>query len=181
MSQRIRDWFVEIPVAGHDKTFEAFAAQMAPFRPSVANWTDVFRSLLTRWMNSPKPVMDDSIEVKAFGYELLMRNLRWAEATHFLMDVILDCPDMSLSQKQACMRVLALMDATAGGYTIPSYRIPILWEHLFFQLRDCLWISGASCGAESGASCGAESGSAAGSAPESSAAAAPKKLVVQKR
>jgi hypothetical protein len=139
MSQRIRDWFVEIPVAGHDRTFEAFAAQMAPFQPHAANWTDIFRALLTRWMNSPRPVMDDCKDVKEIVYELLMRNLRWVEATHFLLDVILDMPDMSLKQKSQCIQVLARLEATAGGYTIPSYRIPILWEHLFFQLRDVLW------------------------------------------
>jgi hypothetical protein len=74
-------------------------------------------------------------EVKAFVYEMLMRNLRWVEATHFLLDVIVSHTEITEEQRLAAIKVLAQCEATAGGYTIPSYRIPILWESLFLQIR----------------------------------------------
>lgn len=134
VSQRIRDWFVEIPVAGADRGFEKFSRQVS----DCANWTDIFGGLFSKWLRSPYPVIQDIKEVKSFVYELLMRNLRWVEATHFLLDVILAHPEMTLEQRQKCIGVLAASEATAGGYTIPSYRIPILWESIFLQFRTIL-------------------------------------------
>ena len=64
-----------------------------------------------------------------------MRNLRWVEATHFLLDVVLKHPELTDEQRMGAVKALAACEATAGGYTIPSYRIPILWENLFIQLR----------------------------------------------
>jgi hypothetical protein len=137
--QRIRDWFIEIPVAGTDHSFEAYVrgtatAVAAPAAP-LANWPSVFRSLLDKWRAAPAPVLHDVKEVKAVVYDMLMRNLRWVEVVHFLLDVILEHPDLSAQEREAAVGALAACEATAGGYTIPSYRIPILWESLFLQLR----------------------------------------------
>lgn len=124
---RIRDWFVEVPVAS-----------VAP-AIGVTGWTDIFHALLRKWSRAPPPTIEDVKEVKAFVYELLMRNLRWVEAAHFLLDVFLTNTDISEAQRQACVAVLATCDATAGGYTIPSYRIPVLWESLFLQIRNIVF------------------------------------------
>jgi hypothetical protein len=83
----------------------------------------------------PPPRLQEVKEVKAIVYEMLMRNLRWVEATHFLLDMLLAHEGISAEQRQAAIRALASCEATGGGYTIPSYRIPILWESLFLQLR----------------------------------------------
>ena len=133
--QRIRDWFIEIPVAGVDRAFDAFSKTLT----SVAiGWTDIFRALIDKWVVAPKPKMHDIKEVKAVVYEMLMRNLRWVEATHHLLDVALQHPGLTLEQRSKVIKILASCDATGGGYTIPSYRIPILWENLFIQLRAAL-------------------------------------------
>jgi hypothetical protein len=124
--QRIRDWFVEIPVA---------IVGQCP-KPQGVGWPDIFHALLHRWLLLPPPTIDDIKEVKTFVYELLMRNLRWVEATHFLLDVFLQNTELSEQQRLACVDALAKCEATAGGYTIPSYRIPILWESLFLQIRN---------------------------------------------
>jgi hypothetical protein len=141
VSQRIRDWFVEIPVAGHDRSFQAFSAlthtATHKLQP-VANWPDIFKALFSKWLASPYPVIQDSKDVKSFVYELLMRNLRWVEATHFILDVLILHPEFTAEQRRACIAALANCEATAGGYTIPSYRIPILWENLFLQFRTIL-------------------------------------------
>lgn len=129
---RIRDWFVELPVAGPDHSFEAFRAGV---ETTAINWPDIFRALIDKWRAAPRPRLSDIKEVKAFVYELLMRNLRLVEATHFLLDTILSHPELSLEQRRGAVAALAACEATGGGYTIPSYRIPILWESLFLQLR----------------------------------------------
>jgi hypothetical protein len=133
--QRIRDWFIEIPVAGVDRAFDAFSKTL---NSAAIGWTDIFRALIDKWVVAPKPKMHDIKEVKAVVYEMLMRNLRWVEATHHLLDVALQHPGLTLEQRSKVIKILASCDATGGGYTIPSYRIPILWENLFIQLRAAL-------------------------------------------
>jgi hypothetical protein len=137
--QRIRDWFVEIPVAGGDYTFKAYAAEVAPTTP--VNWPDIFRAIIDKWRASPAPHLQEVKEVKAYVYEMLMRNLRWVEATHFLLDAILSHEAITDKQRKDAVAALATCEATAAGYTIPSYRIPILWESLFLQLRTIFALS----------------------------------------
>jgi len=134
--QRIRDWFIEIPVAGDDRNFSKYVATCGP---ALANWPDVFRALIDKWLAQPPPRLKEVKEVKAFVYEMLMRNLRWVEATHFLLDVILSHKGITETQRKGAIRVLATSEATGGGYTIPSYRIPILWENLMLQLRNMFY------------------------------------------
>jgi len=128
--QRIRDWFIEIPVGGEDRAFQTFAKDA-----SVVNWPDIFRGIIDKWRARGPPCLQEVKEVKAYVYEMLMRNLRWVEATHFLLDVILQHPHITENQRIRAIGALAACEATGGGYTIPSYRIPILWESLFLQLR----------------------------------------------
>jgi len=136
VAQRIRDWFIEIPVMGVDRGYESFVKVTGN---SSSSWTSIFHSLLKTWVASPRPTIADIKQVKSFIYELLMRNYRWIEATHCMLDVIIEHKDLSNQQKQDCLNVLAKCEATAGGYTIPSYRIPILWESLFVHLRNVLY------------------------------------------
>jgi hypothetical protein len=144
MPQRIRDWFIEIPVNGYDRAFENYKNTVYSCSNSqntgqvVMNWPDVFRALFKRWLSMPVPTLKEVKEVKAIVYEMMMRNLRWVEVVHFILDVVLTMEELSPEQRQVCMKALAGCEATGGGYTIPSYRIPILWESLFLQLRSIL-------------------------------------------
>ena len=133
VSQRIRDWFVEIPVSGEDRNFANYLATTGD--QGLVHWSDIFRAVIDKWRARPPPRLQEVKEVKAFVYEMLMRNLRWVEATHFLLDVIVSHTEITEEQRLAAIKVLAQCEATAGGYTIPSYRIPILWESLFLQIR----------------------------------------------
>jgi len=131
---RIRDWFVELPTPGGDAGIRALRSKT----DVTASWQLIFNNILQKWIDSPEPTIESVKEVKAFIYELLMRNLRWVEATHFLLDVILTHKGMTELQRHRCLLALSNCDATAGGYTIPSYRIPVLWESLFIQFRTIL-------------------------------------------
>lgn len=130
---RVRDWFVEIPVAGEDRTFETFRGALG--KPS-ADWPDIFRAIVDKWRKGAPAKLQDLKEIKVFIYEMLMRNLRWVEVTHFLLDTILTHEELTVEERGKALEILASMEATAGGLTIPSYRIPILWESLFLQLRN---------------------------------------------
>jgi hypothetical protein len=136
VSQRIRDWFIEIPVSGDDKSFSNYSSIMKDAGQSqLVNWPDIFRAIIDKWRVRPPPRLQEIKEVKAFVYEMLMRNLRWVEATHFLLDTLLNHTGITDEQRSAAIKALAQCEATGGGYTIPSYRIPILWESLFLQIR----------------------------------------------
>lgn len=132
---RIRDWFVEIPVGGDDISLQKFSNVM---KYSPATWSTIFKALIDKWLNKPPPTIEDVKEVKMFVYEILMRNLRWVEAVHYILDVLITHDTITDEQRMVCIEALAECDATSGGYTIPSYRIPIIWEGLFIKFRNVL-------------------------------------------
>ena len=66
-----------------------------------------------------------------------MRNLRWTDCVHYLLDVVLTIPLEKEKQKKI-LAILAYQEATAAGQTIPSYRIPLLWENLFLDIRQAI-------------------------------------------
>lgn len=131
---RVRDWFVEIPVAGADRQF-ALYKQKIGVEEHLADWPDVFMRLFGRWLRKGEPTLGDVPAIKSFIYELLMRNLRWTECVHFVLDALILMPGLSWEQRQKALDVVARCEGTGGGQTLPSYRIPILWESLFLQLR----------------------------------------------
>ena len=129
---RIRDWFVEIPVGGEDRAFQIFK------KYKTINWPDIFKAKLLHWLSAPLPTLKEIAEIKSFVYEILMRNLRWVECVHFLLDVIILMDELNDKQRLLMLNVLANAKATGGGLTLPSYRIPIVWENLFINLRNAI-------------------------------------------
>jgi hypothetical protein len=101
------------------------------------SWTQIFEKLLSSWAKKPFPILSETTQIRAFLYELLMRNLRWTDCVHYLLDVVLDMP-LERVKKQKILAILAKQEATAAGQTIPSYRIPLLWEALFLEIREAL-------------------------------------------
>lgn len=133
---RLADYFLEIPVSGEDYSLDHYKTKYAV--QSLPTWNDVFRKKLTEWMSiKTAPLLSETTDVRAFLYECLMRNLRWVDAVHILMNIVLTLP-MPETKRLRAMDVLSRQEATAPGQTIPSYRIPLLWENLFLFLRDSL-------------------------------------------
>lgn len=137
---RVRDWFVEIPVAGIDRQFALYKERLgfAAEEEHLADWPDVFMRLFRKWIQEGKPTLKDVPAIKSFIYEMLMRNLRWTECIHFVVDALLLMDGLQWQQRQKALDVVARCEGTGGGQTLPSYRIPILWESLFLQLRAAL-------------------------------------------
>lgn len=125
IAERLADYFIEIPVAMH------------PNEQALPSWTALFRKLLLSWSSKSLPTLSETTQIRTFLYDLLMRNLRWADCVHILLDVTLEIP-MERSKRQSLLQILAEQEATAAGQTIPSYRIPLLWEALFLQIREAL-------------------------------------------
>jgi len=134
--QRIRDWFVEVPVASEtDKSFE----KMKRSNPQIIHdWNEIFRMKFLEWQKNQKPNLNEVQEIKKFVYEILMRNLRWVECVHFLLDVVLSMEELSEKTRLKLIEVLSDTQATGGYITLPSYRIPIVWENLFLKLRNAI-------------------------------------------
>jgi hypothetical protein len=136
MTQRIHDWFVEIPIKGaNDRNFDKYIKKS---NEANHNWNDVFEKKLLSWMKNNEPNLNDVADLKKFVYEILMRNLRFVECVHFLLDVILQMDCLNDNQRFRLLKVLADTEATGGGITLPSYRIPIVWENLFLKLRNAI-------------------------------------------
>lgn len=136
MIQRIRDWFVEVPVElENDKPFELIKKSSSHISH---NWNDIFKIKFLHWKKNNTPNLDEIQEIKKLVYELLMRNLRWVECAHILMDVIISMDELTDNEKIKLLKVLADTQATGGYITLPSYRIPIVWENLFLKLRNAI-------------------------------------------
>lgn len=133
--QRLSDYFLEIPMNGPDRALESYKTALS--QTTLPTWTDIFRLKLLDWSSRGPPVLSETTQIRAFLYECLMRNLRWVEAIHILLDVILTLP-ISDEKRLKAFNVLARQEATAAGQTIPSYRIPLLWEMMFLNLRESL-------------------------------------------
>ena len=127
VAERLSDYFIEIPVSQRT----SYSLIPAP------SWHGIFTKLLTTWSQKPFPKLNETNEVRAFLYELLMRNLRWTDCVHFLLDVILLIP-LAPEKRNKVLDILAKQEATAAGQTIPSYRIPLLWENLFLEVREAV-------------------------------------------
>jgi len=139
VTYRIKDWFIEIAVGGNDYNFLKYQK----IKPKSVNWPDVFKAKILSWIKAPLPNLKEVKAIKGFVYEILMRNLRWVECVHFLLDVIIQMEELNEEQRLLLLEVLSNTQSTGGGLTLPSYRIPIVWENLFINLRNAI-IDGAS-------------------------------------
>jgi hypothetical protein len=134
--QRIRDWFVEVGVSSEtDRTFNMMKRANEHIEH---NWNDIFKNKILQWKKNNKPNLNEVQEIKKFIYEILMRNLRWVECVHFLLDVIISMEELSEKERLKLLYVLSETQATGGYITLPSYRIPIVWENLFLKLRNAI-------------------------------------------
>ena len=134
VTQRIHDWFIEIPTQGDDKNFEKYKRTTNNI---IHDWNDIFKKKILTWKNN-KPTLSTVVEIKKFVYEILMRNLRWVECIHYLLDVIIEIEELNEDQRLKMLEVLSKLQASSGGLTLPSYRIPIVWENLFINLRNAI-------------------------------------------
>jgi len=127
---RIRDFFLEVPVAGDDYA-------LLQTGNTTDDWISWFYTLLENLKG--KNDMTGAIYVKNITYFMLQKNLRWNDMCQYLLDALLsDKLDLAPEKIKKCIDALASIDATSFGQTIPSYRIPILWQHFYMKLVDAI-------------------------------------------
>ena len=128
---RIRDFFLEIPVPGDDY------ALLEANNMNQTDWLSWFHNLLKEMKG--KENMASALYVKEITYFMLQKNLLWNDMCQYLLDALIsDKCSLNENQIKKCIEALASIEATSFGQTIPSYRIPILWQHFYIKIIDAI-------------------------------------------
>jgi hypothetical protein len=127
---RLADWCVEVPVEGTDTSLEKLDLKEIPTIKSE------ILQIYKAWMETP-PTLSDVKKIRAIVYALLHRNIRWTEGFHHWMFALESLP-LTQEQKKALATICIRQPFTGSGQTVPSYRIPILWENYLCLLRNAL-------------------------------------------
>ena len=137
---RLADWCIEIPVAAgsDDKSLSALLRAAPPSANASSIMTPEQEIVLIykHWM-ATEPKLSDVKQIRAIVYGLLHRNIRWTEGFHLWMFALELLP---LTQKQRIhlANICIRQPFTGSGQTVPSYRIPVLWENYLCNLRNAL-------------------------------------------
>lgn len=134
LPSRIADWCLEIPTPGPDRALANLKARHlgTPMQTLEEEIVAVCRV----WMQQ-EPKLSDGKQIRAVIYALLHRNIRWNEGFHHWL-FALDRLPLSTTQRVAAARVCTQQLFTGPGQTVPSYRIPVLWEQFLLGLRNAL-------------------------------------------
>jgi len=135
---RISDWCVEIPVTGPDYAYNKLLDSGVPtsLAKSVLSVEEEIGVIYKRWLDEPARLSDVK-KIRAIVYGLLHRNIRWTDGFHQWM-FALDTIPLTQAQKLALSEICASQPFTGSGQTVPSYRIPILWENYLLLIRNAL-------------------------------------------
>jgi hypothetical protein len=136
---RLSDWCIEIPVPSKaDRALDTLKAAASPEAASNTLLTleDEILKICQHWLQTP-PTLSDVKRIRSIVYSLLHRNIRWTDGFHqwmFALEKLALTQDQRIRLATICTR----QPFTGSGQTVPSYRIPILWESYLCSLRDAL-------------------------------------------
>lgn len=137
---RLADWCVEIPVSaqGRDLSLEKVKLLAPPtgLSNTIVTLEDEIVLIYKLWLSEPA-TLSDVKRIRAIVYGLLHRNIRWTDGFHQWL-FALDCIPLTQSQKSELSRICISQPFTGSGQTVPSYRIPILWENYLLLIRNAL-------------------------------------------
>lgn len=140
LPSRLADWCVEIPVHsnGKDMTLEKLKrnASSQALSGTLVTLEEEIVKVYKTWLAEPA-TLSDVKKIRALVYGFLHRNIRWTDGFHQLM-FALDCIPLTQSQKTELSRICVSQPFTGPGQTVPSYRIPILWENYLLLIRNAL-------------------------------------------
>jgi hypothetical protein len=89
-----------------------------------------------KWMET-QPTLSDVKKIRSIVYALLHRNIRWTDGFHHWLFAI-DKLSLSPEKRKEVAKVCIRQPFTGSGQTVPSYRIPVLWENYLCSLRQAL-------------------------------------------
>lgn len=110
--------------------------RIKPILPSPLPIEDEIHQIYLSWMKEPAKLSDVK-GIRAIVYALLHRNIRWTEGFHLWLFGLERLP-LTPKQKKECSKICCSQPFTGAGQTVPSYRIPILWENYLCLLRNAL-------------------------------------------
>lgn len=132
---RLADWCIEIPVKGEDRALATLTTRLNPAEP-IITIEDEIQFIYKKWM-STVPVLSDVKKIRAIVYALLHRNIRWTDGFHLWLFGLESLP-LTQCQRIALAQICKQQPFTGAGQTVPSYRIPVLWENYLLALRNAL-------------------------------------------
>jgi hypothetical protein len=137
---RLADWCVEIPVAaqGRDLSLERLKLSAPPtgLSNTIVTLEDEILLIYNHWLSTPA-TLSDVKRIRSIVYGLLHRNIRWTDGFHQWL-FALDCIPLTQTQKSELAKICISQPFTGSGQTVPSYRIPILWENYLLFIRNAL-------------------------------------------
>jgi hypothetical protein len=137
---RLSDWCIEIPVTTNqrDLSLECIKNSAPPTALSntLITLEDEIILIYKHWIASPA-TLSDVKRIRAIVYGLLHRNIRWTDGFHQWL-FALECIPLTQSQKSQLAKICISQPFTGSGQTVPSYRIPILWENYLLLIRNAL-------------------------------------------
>jgi hypothetical protein len=131
---RLADWCAEIPVPGKDRMIDILQARTPT--ESIVTIEDEIHSIYEKWMHE-SPKLSDVKKIRAIVYALLHRNIRWCDGFHMWM-FALDRLQLTNAQRKTLAAICVKQPFTGAGQTVPSYRIPVLWENYLCLIRNAL-------------------------------------------
>lgn len=135
LSQRLRDFCMEIPTPGKDMLLEQYTTKMG--LPQQDAWLDFFKTTLEDW--SKDWSVQRIVDIRNWIYLCLQRNLRWTDVIMYWIEAIYDTNWITPRIRKRLMNVLWNAESGSGWVLVTSYRIPILWEHVHLQLAKILY------------------------------------------
>lgn len=127
LPNRLADHFMEVYIT--DKTNHLYKSLNLTKEPGWKTW---FSKTLTSW-NTPTWNTASIVAIRNWIYFCLQRNLRWCELIDYWTEAI-QASDLPHAKKIAIYRILAFAEGGGGWQIIPSYRIPLLWEHTLLDI-----------------------------------------------
>lgn len=135
LCSRIRDFCMEIPVAGPDYLLSNYVKQSNLMEQDV--WMESFKKTLNDWSMKETPKRIG--EVRTWIYMCLQRNLRWTTAIMYWIRTIYQTDWITPSIRHQLLDTLWHAESGSGWVLVTSYRIPILWEHVHLKLARQLY------------------------------------------
>jgi hypothetical protein len=136
LSNRLRDFCFEIPVAGDDMLLASYTKTANLSEKDV--WLEFFKKTLNDWSTD---WTDQKInEIRNWIYICLQRNLRWTDVITYWIEAMYSTEWITPNIRQALLEILWNAESGSGWVLVTSYRIPILWEHVHLKLARQLYI-----------------------------------------
>ena len=136
---RLADWCIEIPTVKTEDMSLKKIRDTAPEHSSIATIPTLEAEICQvyeYWMRNP-PKLSDVKKIRSIVYALLHRNIRWTDGFHHWL-IALDLLNLTNEQRLSLAAICTKQPFTGSGQTVPSYRIPILWENFLCCLRNAL-------------------------------------------